>query len=50
MAVAVGQWPPLTVGGLAIGIAGYAFFEGMSFVDASVNAAMILSGMGPRGS
>ncbi len=35
--------------GLAIGIAGYAAFEGMSFVDAYVNAAMILSGMGPLG-
>lgn len=35
--------------GLAVGIAGYAYFEGMSFVDANVNAAMILSGMGPLG-
>jgi len=39
----------LTIVGLAIGIAGYARFEGMSFVDAYVNAAMILSGMGPLG-
>ena len=39
----------LTIVGLAIGIAGYAAFEGMSFVDAYVNAAMILSGMGPVG-
>ena len=30
-------------------MAGYAYFEGMSFVDAYVNAAMILSGMGPLG-
>jgi hypothetical protein len=35
------------VAGLAIGMAGYQAFEDMSFVDAFVNAAMILSGMGP---
>ena len=46
---AVGLWMALTIFGLAIGIAGYAKFEGMSFVDAYVNAAMILSGMGPMG-
>jgi hypothetical protein len=49
MAVAIGMWSILTIAGLAIGIAGYAIFEGMSFVDAYVNAAMILSGMGPIG-
>lgn len=32
---------------LAIGMVGYSGFEGMSTVDAFVNAAMILSGMGP---
>ena len=32
---------------LAGGMAGYAGFEGMSAVDTFVNAAMILSGMGP---
>lgn len=47
MSVAIGLWTVLTAVGLAIGIAGYAGFEGMSFVDAFVNAAMILSGMGP---
>jgi hypothetical protein len=47
MAIAIGLWMVLTIVGLAIGIAGYAAFEGMSFVDAYVNAAMILSGMGP---
>src|ERR1700689_4645860 len=47
--VAIGLWLVLTTIGLAIGIAGYAYFEGMSFVDAYVNAAMILSGMGPLG-
>ncbi|CAN7278163.1 hypothetical protein [Bosea sp. LjRoot237] len=40
-------WLALTVVGLAIGMAGYAASEGMSAVDAFVNAAMILSGMGP---
>lgn len=32
---------------LGIGIAGYHFFEGLSWIDAFANAAMILSGMGP---
>lgn len=32
---------------LAIGIAGYALTEHLSFLDAFVNASMILSGMGP---
>ena len=49
MMVAIGMWLVLTFAGLAIGIAGYAGFEGMSFIDAFVNAAMILSGMGPVG-
>jgi hypothetical protein len=49
MLIEVGLWIVLTLLGLAIGIAGYAGFEGMSFVDAYVNAAMILSGMGPLG-
>ncbi len=30
-------------------MAGYSYFEGMSLTDAYVNAAMILSGMGPLG-
>ena len=30
-------------------MAGYSYFESMSFADAYVNAAMILSGMGPVG-
>jgi hypothetical protein len=29
------------------GMAGYRYFEGMSWIDAYANAAMILSGMGP---
>lgn len=47
MARALGLWFALTVGGLAIGMIGYAATEGMGFADAFVNAAMILSGMGP---
>jgi hypothetical protein len=34
---------------LLIGMAGYALFEGMTWIDAFANAAMILSGMGPLG-
>lgn len=34
---------------LVVGMVGYMGFEGMSTVDAFVNAAMILSGMGPIG-
>lgn len=49
MAKALALWCALTAFGLAIGIAGYAAFEGMSLVDTYVNAAMILSGMGPLG-
>jgi hypothetical protein len=49
MFIAISLWLALTVIGLLIGIAGYAKFEGMSIVDAYVNAAMILSGMGPVG-
>ncbi len=32
---------------LLLGMAGYACFEGMGWVDAFANASMILSGMGP---
>jgi hypothetical protein len=46
---AIGLWSALTFFGLGIGMAGYAIFEGMPFTDAYVNAAMILSGMGPMG-
>lgn len=47
MGRAILLWLALTVVGLAIGMIGYAASEGMSIVDAFVNAAMILSGMGP---
>jgi hypothetical protein len=49
MMTAVGLWGALTLAGLTIGMAGYSYFEGMSVTDAYVNAAMILSGMGPLG-
>src|SRR5204863_8554133 len=39
----------IILGALAIGMAGYHFLEKMSWLDAFVNAAMILSGMGPLG-
>lgn len=47
MARAIMLWFAIIGVGLAIGIAGYAGFEGMSLTDAFLNAAMILSGMGP---
>lgn len=42
-------WLTLIFAGLVIGMIGYALTEGMGFADAYVNAAMILSGMGPMG-
>jgi hypothetical protein len=47
MARAICLWLIIIVVGLSIGIAGYAGFEGLSLTDAYLNAAMILSGMGP---
>lgn len=35
---------------LACGMVGYRVFEGLSWIDAFVNAAMLLSGMGPLAS
>jgi hypothetical protein len=32
---------------LGIGIAGYSITEGMAFIDAMLNASMLLGGMGP---
>jgi hypothetical protein len=49
MLIVIGLWLALTAIGLVVGVTGYAKFEGMSLVDAYVNAAMILSGMGPVG-
>ena len=37
----------IVFGALIPGMAGYMLFEGMGWVDAFANAAMILSGMGP---
>ena len=37
----------LIAGSLVAGIAGYMLLEGLTFVDAFLNAAMLLSGMGP---
>jgi len=34
---------------LILGILGYRYFEGMPWIDAFVNAAMLLGGMGPVG-
>jgi hypothetical protein len=42
-AVALG----VIVGSLAIGMIGYHFLEGLSWVDSLLNAAMLLGGMGP---
>ena len=47
MTRAIGLWFLIIGCGLAIGIAGYAGLEGMSLTDSFMNAAMILSGMGP---
>lgn len=46
---ALALWLALSGIGLAIGITGYMLTEGMQPVDAFLNAAMILSGMGPIG-
>jgi hypothetical protein len=37
----------LVVVSLGVGMAGYHGYEGLSWIDAFVNASMILSGMGP---
>jgi hypothetical protein len=37
----------LLVGSLGIGVFGYCYFEGLSVLDAFLNAAMLLGGMGP---
>ncbi len=37
----------IDAGSLAIGVLGYHFFEGLSWLDSLLNAAMLLGGMGP---
>ena len=37
----------LLVGSLAMGMAGYMYFENLAWRDAFLNAAMLLGGMGP---
>jgi hypothetical protein len=37
----------LIAGSLALGMVGYYLFEGMSWIDAYLNSAMLLGGMGP---
>ena len=37
----------LVLGAIAIGAAGYHFFNELPWLDAALNAAMILTGMGP---
>lgn len=45
LSVAMGT--TLIIVSLLAGMAGYHYFEGLSWIDAFANAAMILSGMGP---
>ena len=40
----------LIIASLAIGMVGYHLFEGFSWVDSFLNAAMLMGGMGPVGS
>ena len=37
----------IILGSLLIGMLGYHFYEGLAWIDAFVNAAMLLGGMGP---
>ena len=37
----------IILGSLAMGVAGYHFLEGLSWIDSLVNASMLLGGMGP---
>ncbi len=47
LAISLGLGGVLIAISLFVGIAGYRFLEGLPWLDAYVNAAMILSGMGP---
>ena len=37
----------IIVGSLVLGVLGYHYFEGLAWIDALVNASMLLGGMGP---
>lgn len=37
----------LVLGSLVVGMAGYAYYEGLAWRDAFLNSAMLLGGMGP---
>ncbi len=45
--VSFGLGAALILVSLTVGIAGYHYFDGLMWIDAYLNAAMILSGMGP---
>jgi len=47
MGLAAAVWGALMLFSLAIGMAGYGYFESLRPVDGFVNASMVLSGMGP---
>lgn len=47
LAINVALGGGVTLGSLAVGMAGYGWFEGFGFVQSFLNASMILSGMGP---
>jgi hypothetical protein len=47
MAMNFGVACAIVAGSLAVGAAGYHGFEGLPWLDATLNAAMILGGMGP---
>ena len=47
MARFAGVAAAVMVGSLAIGVLGYHFLEGLPWIDALVNASMLLGGMGP---
>ena len=47
LCLSLGMGAGLIAGSLVAGMAGYHYLEGLGWLDAFLNAAMILSGMGP---
>ncbi len=47
LCLSLGVGAGLIAGSLVAGMAGYHYLEGLAWLDAFLNAAMILSGMGP---